>query len=133
MSPPDFEKYQQLKPELTAKTDANTWALPGTPTAVGGDPSSTRVHAVSGDELRDTLGHFQDHHVLYLTAPIAVQQSERPGWHDGTCVPHCEYEAIAPGLTKLLERFESIQGCHPFKGYLLPERAPARGLLSGYE
>lgn len=116
MSQPDFEHYRTLEPELTRQTEENTIRIQGNMTLVTKESAegSTQVVSVDVDELQAALGRMEGQKVVYITAPFAVAQGDTAGWHPGTCVPHCDYEKMKPGLSEELKKFEDIKGCYPF-------------------
>lgn len=125
MSEPDFQHYRSIAPDLTERNTSNTLMIGG-PLAQGykvtrdTEPDSTAVIPVDLHELDQALKRMADHHVVYVSAPFAVAEGDTAGWHPGTCVPNCNYEGINRDLPAALRKFESIHGCYPFAGTLVP-------------
>lgn len=117
MSQPDFEYYRTLEPELTRKTEQNTIHITGelvSSVTKETAEDATKVTSIDVEDLQTALNGMADQRVVYVSAPFAVAQGDKAGWHPGTCVPHCAYDKMKPGLVDELLKFESIQGCYPF-------------------
>ena len=123
MSGPDWDEYRRRKPQLTIQSDANRIDfLDGTvSTELSAD--STPIKSVEVRQLRRLLDGKASHHVLYVSDLFRVAQNGVQGAQEGTCVPHCDYDGMKAGLSKELQHFESIKGCHPFEDRLLPRAA----------
>ena len=121
MSAPDFTEYQRRRPDLTAKTAANTVTLDGATCRLTSPPAldSTPVIAVAFAALQTLLQNAQDEHVVYVSSLFAVTVNGHQGGQEGACEIDTDYESMQGGLRKRLEKFESQQGCYPFKGQFM--------------
>jgi hypothetical protein len=118
MSLPDFEEYRRRKPDVAAKSSKNLLDLSAELVTSSAENHSSPMRTVSAERLAQMLQDKHKQHVLYISDLISVTQGTKSGDASGTCVPKCDYEAMKPGLLKALNAFESIDGCHPFDGYL---------------
>ena len=118
MSAPDFAEYQRRRPDVTAKTAANTVTLNGPTCRLASPPASdsTPVVAVAAAALHALLENVQDEHVVFVSGLFVVTVNGHQGGQEGACEVDTDYESMQVGLRKRLEKFESQQGCYPFKG-----------------
>ena len=130
MSWPDFEQYLRVVPaDITNKTIANTLELAGPLvkiTSESADDSKTADDSESADDsspvraadlanLRVALLGMEKLQVVYVSSLFALTESGQ------LCVPHCNYDSVQAGMTQTLTKFESKNGCYPFRGHFLPK------------
>ena len=117
MSWPDFEQYLRVVPaDITNKTIANTLELSGPLVKITSESAddSSPVRAADLANLRVALLGMENLQVVYVSSLFALTESGQ------LCVPHCNYDSVQPGMTEALTKFESEDGCYPFKGHFLP-------------